>query len=75
LNGTKDPASVAGKGPPVPDEADLLIVGAGSAGLAAALAAAGKGVRVVLVEALEEDWRAMQGWLALDPILGRTVRL
>ncbi|WP_207002311.1 FAD-dependent oxidoreductase [Trinickia mobilis] len=45
-----DPASVAGKQPPVADETDLLIVGAGSAGIAAALSAAGKGLRVTLVD-------------------------
>lgn len=45
-----DPASVAGKAPTIPDETDLLIVGAGAAGLAAALAAAGRGLRVTLVD-------------------------
>ncbi|MCH4876082.1 FAD-dependent oxidoreductase [Pseudomonas sp. TMW22090] len=45
-----DPASVAGKAPPVRDETDILIVGAGPAGLAAALAAAGHGLRVTLVD-------------------------
>ncbi|WP_028220639.1 FAD-dependent oxidoreductase [Paraburkholderia oxyphila] len=45
-----DPASVAGKAPPISDETDLLIVGAGPAGLAAALCAAGHGVRVMLVD-------------------------
>lgn len=49
-NSFYDPASVAGKAPPIPDETDLLIVGAGSAGLAAALAAAGRGLRVTLVD-------------------------
>lgn len=45
-----DPASVAGKAPPIHDETDILIVGAGPAGLAAALAAAGHGLRVTLVD-------------------------
>nr|WP_256679692.1 FAD-dependent oxidoreductase [Pseudomonas sp. PB120] len=45
-----DPASVAGKAPPISDETDILIVGAGPAGLAAALAAAGHGLRVTLVD-------------------------
>ncbi|QRY78329.1 FAD-dependent oxidoreductase [Pseudomonas sp. PDNC002] len=45
-----DPASVAGKAPPIRDETDILIVGAGPAGLAAALAAAGHGLRVTLVD-------------------------
>lgn len=45
-----DPASVAGKAPPINDETDILIVGAGPAGLAAALAAAGHGLRVTLVD-------------------------
>ncbi|MNM20765.1 Hydrogen cyanide synthase subunit HcnB [compost metagenome] len=45
-----DPASVAGKAPPISDETDILIVGAGPAGLAAALTAAGHGLRVTLVD-------------------------
>lgn len=45
-----DPASVAGKAPPINDETDILIVGAGPAGLAAALAAVGHGLRVTLVD-------------------------
>lgn len=45
-----DPASVAGKAPPVDVTADLLIVGAGPAGMSAALTAAGRGVRVMLVD-------------------------
>ncbi len=45
-----DPASVAGKAPPVDESADLLIVGAGPAGIAAALEAAGRGVSVTLVD-------------------------
>ena len=45
-----DPASVVGKQPPVSEETDLLIVGAGPAGLAAAIAAAGKGVHVTLID-------------------------
>ncbi|MGL6245837.1 FAD-dependent oxidoreductase [Pseudomonas sp.] len=45
-----DPASVAGKAPPISDETDILIVGAGPAGLAAALTAAGQGLRVTLVD-------------------------
>lgn len=45
-----DPASVAGKAPPIGEETDILIVGAGPAGLAAALAAAREGVRVMLVD-------------------------
>ncbi|MGE8185819.1 FAD-dependent oxidoreductase [Pseudomonas sp. NPDC086278] len=45
-----DPASVAGKAPPISDETDILIVGAGPAGLAAALSAAGRGLRVTLVD-------------------------
>lgn len=46
----RDYASVAGKQPPVDESADLLIVGAGPAGLSAALTAAGGGVRVTLVD-------------------------
>lgn len=45
-----DPASLAGKAPPISDETDILIVGAGPAGLAAALTAAGHGLRVTLVD-------------------------
>ncbi|MFU2325741.1 FAD-dependent oxidoreductase [Pseudomonas sp. NFX98] len=45
-----DPASVAGKAPPISDETDILIVGAGPAGLAATLTAAGHGLRVTLVD-------------------------
>ncbi|WP_250510610.1 NAD(P)/FAD-dependent oxidoreductase [Caballeronia sp. GACF4] len=45
-----DPASVAGKAPPIGESTDLLIVGAGPAGIAAALEAAGRGIRVTLVD-------------------------
>ena len=45
-----DPASVAGKQPPIDAATDLLIIGAGPAGLSAALAAAGQGARVTLVD-------------------------
>ena len=46
----RDRASVAGKQPPIDDVTDLLIIGAGPAGIAAALTAAGGGVRVTLVD-------------------------
>ena len=46
----RDRASVAGKQPPIDDATDLLIIGAGTAGIAAALAAAGAGVRVTLID-------------------------
>jgi|GEM_PF-197708 len=49
-NNYYDPASVAGKAPPISDETDILIVGAGPAGLAAALTAIGHGLRVTLVD-------------------------
>ena len=45
-----DPASVAGKVPPIDLTTDLLIIGAGPAGMSAALTAAGRGVRVTLVD-------------------------
>jgi pyruvate/2-oxoglutarate dehydrogenase complex dihydrolipoamide dehydrogenase (E3) component len=45
-----DPASVAGKQPPISVATDLLIIGAGPAGLSAALTAAGRGARVTLVD-------------------------
>src|SRR5262249_50916286 len=43
-----DPASVAGKRPTISESTDLLIIGAGPAGMAAAVAAAGRGARVTL---------------------------
>jgi len=46
----RDRASVAGKQPPVDEATDLLIVGAGPAGISAALTAAGGGLRVTLVD-------------------------
>ena len=46
----RDRASVAGKQPPIDESTDLLIIGAGPAGIAAALTAAGRGVRVTLVD-------------------------
>ncbi len=46
----RDRASVAGKQPPVDESTDLLIIGAGPAGISAALTAAGGGVRVTLVD-------------------------
>ncbi len=45
-----DPASVAGKEPPIGESTDLLIVGAGPAGIAAALEAAGRAIRVTLLD-------------------------
>ena len=45
-----DPASVNGKAPPIGEATDLLVIGAGPAGVSAALAAAGRGVRVTLVD-------------------------
>jgi thioredoxin reductase len=47
---TPDPASIAGKTLPVEERTDLLVIGAGAAGLACALAAAGQGRRVVVVD-------------------------
>ena len=46
----RDPASVAGKAPPMAEETDVLIIGAGASGLAAALTAAAGGARVMLVD-------------------------
>jgi thioredoxin reductase len=54
-----DPASVAGKQPPISESTDLLIIGAGPAGMAAALAAAGRGARVTLVDENPIPLRAM----------------
>jgi thioredoxin reductase len=46
----RDRASVAGKQPPIDESTDVLIVGAGPAGISAALTAAAGGVRVTLVD-------------------------
>lgn len=46
----RDRASVAGKQPPIHESTDLLIIGAGPAGICAALTAAGSGVQVTLVD-------------------------
>lgn len=46
----RDYASVAGKQPPIDESTDLLIVGAGPAGVSAALTAVRCGVRVTLVD-------------------------
>ena len=47
----RDRASVAGKQPPIDESTDVLVIGAGPAGISAALtAAAGGGVRVTLVD-------------------------
>jgi pyruvate/2-oxoglutarate dehydrogenase complex dihydrolipoamide dehydrogenase (E3) component len=46
----RDRASVAGKQPPIEESTDLLVIGAGHSGLSAALTAAGRGVRVTLVD-------------------------
>lgn len=50
LQATHDPASVVGKQPPIDAKTDLLIIGAGPAGMSAALTAAGRGVQVTLVD-------------------------
>ncbi|MGH8202739.1 MAG: FAD-dependent oxidoreductase, partial [Steroidobacteraceae bacterium] len=46
----RDRASVAGKPPPIAESTDLLIVGAGPAGISAALTAAQGGMRVILAD-------------------------
>ena len=46
----RDPFSIAGATLPVEERTELLVVGAGHAGLAAALAAAEAGIKVVLVD-------------------------
>ncbi len=48
--GVRDPRSTANAGLTLAERADLLVVGAGPAGLAAAIHAAGQGKRVVLVD-------------------------
>ena len=45
-----DPAAVVGKQPPIEASTDLLIIGAGPAGTSAALAAAGRGAHVTLID-------------------------
>lgn len=47
---TVDPKSVAGRTLPIEERPDVLVVGAGPAGLAAALAAARRGAAVMLVD-------------------------
>ena len=47
---TPDPASVIGKEPPIDESTDLLVIGAGPAGVSAALGAAQRGVRITLVD-------------------------
>jgi thioredoxin reductase len=49
-SGFRDPKSVAGKRLPVEETAQLLVIGAGPAGVAAAAEAARLGVKVVLVD-------------------------
>ena len=46
----RDRASVAGKQPPIDEATDVLIIGAGPAGISAALTAVAAGVRVTLVD-------------------------
>ena len=46
----RDPFSIAGKSMDVAEQVELLVVGGGSAGLAAAIEAASRGVAVVLVD-------------------------
>lgn len=55
----RDYASVAGKQPPIDESTDLLIVGAGPAGISAALTAAGGGRRVTLVDESPVPLRTM----------------
>ncbi len=45
-----DRKSIAGRSLPIEERTDLLVIGAGPAGLACALAAAGQGRQVVLVD-------------------------
>ena len=47
---TPDPKSIAGRDLPIDERTDLLVVGAGPAGLACAMAAAAQGRSVVLVD-------------------------
>jgi thioredoxin reductase len=56
-----DPRSVAGKELAVAERADVLVVGAGPAGLAAAIEAAGRGASVLLVDENPVPAEAMAG--------------
>jgi NADPH-dependent 2,4-dienoyl-CoA reductase/sulfur reductase-like enzyme len=54
-----DPKSVAGKALHVEEHAQLLVIGAGPAGLAAAIDAAGRGLSVVLVDENPVSFKTM----------------
>jgi thioredoxin reductase len=54
-----DPKSVAGKELPIAERTQLLVIGAGPAGLAAAIEAAGRGLSVVLVDENPVSFRTM----------------
>jgi thioredoxin reductase len=56
---TTDPKSVSGKRPAIDERVDVLVVGGGRAGLAAARAAAERGLRTLLVDENPVPFRTM----------------
>ncbi len=79
---TPDPVSIAGKALDVGERTQLLVVGAGPAGIAAALEAAGHGVAVVLVdenpipaESMGEDVPLLFGDGASGAVRNRTAMM
>jgi thioredoxin reductase len=52
-------ASVAGKAPPIAEQTDVLVIGAGTSGVAAALTAARAGARVMLIDENPVDFKSM----------------
>ncbi|NQW08516.1 MAG: FAD-dependent oxidoreductase [Alphaproteobacteria bacterium] len=60
-----DRTSVSGKTPTIAEMTDLLVIGAGPAGCAAAIDAAGRGLKVMLVDENPVDFEAMNNEIPL----------